>query len=199
LLAYLFWHGPDGGVDPGEYERDLAGFHELLGREGLEGFHGSLALRIEGAPWLPAGLAYEDWYLLKGSEVLDPLNELAVSRRLKEAHDRPAHAAGFGWGGLYRLIEGRGAQAAGWSTWLRKPRGFAYPEFYRLIAPWTHGPEVSLWRRQMVLGPAPEFCILGAGPVPLPPETEPVLVRREVVYLPRGGEGRVGADSGAGL
>jgi hypothetical protein len=159
----------------------VAGFHELLRQQPLEGFHGSLGLRIEGAPWVPARPAYEDWYLVEGSAVLDPLNELAVSAELKAAHDRPAMAAGFGAGGLYRLRSGSADQPAAWATWLRKPTGMGYPDFYQLLRPCTSGPEVSLWRRQMVLGPAPEFCLVSAEPAGVPPETQPVHVRREQI------------------
>jgi hypothetical protein len=178
MLAYIFWHAPGPAVDRAVYEADLAGFHELLGRQPLEGFHGSLALRIEGAPWVPARPAYEDWYLVEGSAVLDPLNELAVSTAMKAAHDRPAQAARFGAGGLYRLLSGPADRPAAWATWLRKPTDTAYADLYQELTPWTSGPDVSLWRRQMVLGPSPEFCILGSEPARVPAKMQPVQVRR---------------------
>jgi hypothetical protein len=181
MLAYIFWHAPGPATEQTAYEAGLAGFHELLRQQTLAGFHGSLCLRIDGAPWVPANPGYEDWYLVEGSAVLDPLNELAVSTEMKAAHDRPALAAGFGAGGLYRLLSGRVAQPAAWATWLRKPAGMAYADFYREITPWTSRPDVSLWRRQMVLGPSPEFCIVGPEPVRAPAPMQPVQVRRDQI------------------
>jgi hypothetical protein len=178
VLAYIFWHAPGPAVDHAVYEADLAGFHELLRQQALAGFLGCLCLRIEGAPWVPARPAYEDWYLVEGSAVLDPLNELAVSAELRAAHDRPALAARFGAGGLYRLLSGPADRPAPWATWLSKPFGIAYADFYAELTPWTSGPDVSLWRRQMVLGPSPEFCILGPEPARVPAQMQPVQVRR---------------------
>ena len=44
-------------------------------------------------------------------------------------------------------------------TWLAKPRGTPYPDFYAGL------PQTPfLLRRQMVLSPGPEFC--GAGELP---------------------------------
>lgn len=187
-LSYRFWHSPAPETDPDGYERDLAEFHRLLNEQGLAGLLGSLSHRLEGATWLEAnGPVYEDCYIVEGSEVLDPLNDLAVSARLKQAHDRPALAAEAGAGGLYRLLGGPVAPAVDWATWLTKPRHMPYPELYRQLSRWTTGPDVCLWRRQMVLGPAPEFCILAPEPAPLADELSPIHVRRQEVFRPRSG------------
>src|SRR5207253_1488186 len=81
---------------------------------------------------------------------LDPLKVAAVSGACQEPHDRVAHAAAAGMGSLLGL---RGQQAnvaaARYSTWLAKPKGMPYADFYAAL---ESVPD-SLWRRQMVLGP----------------------------------------------
>jgi hypothetical protein len=63
-------------------------------------------------------------------------------------------------GGVYRRLSDHPAGAVERASWLAKPAGAAYSEFLGRFA----GGE--LWQRQMVLGPAPEFCLLGAAPPP---------------------------------
>jgi hypothetical protein len=41
------------------------------------------------------------------------------------------------------------------TTWCSKPAGVSYAEFV------TRLPDGETWQRQLVLGPAPEFCIIG--------------------------------------
>jgi peroxiredoxin len=48
-----------------------------------------------------------------------------------------------------------------------------------------------LWQRQLVLGPAPEFCLLSAAPVSLPAGVEAQLVNRLRVW-----PGETGSDAG---
>ncbi len=183
MLAYLFWHRPKTDVETNAYERHLAGFHETLSEADVEGFQSSATFRIEGASWMgPETPAYEDWYLLDGSCAMDPLNEAAVSGARKAPHDAAAHAATDGAGGLYSLrSSGRGMDAH-LAVWFSKPEGVGYPEFYEEIEPWTDRPNASLWRRQMVLGPAPEFCLSTNEEVQLPSELDPVVVKRDRVW-----------------
>jgi hypothetical protein len=56
-----------------------------------------------------------------------------------------------------------------------------YPELYERLKPWTDRPEVSLWRRMMVLGPAPEFCLVAPAELQLPAEMRPEALRREPI------------------
>ena len=182
MLAYLFWHWPENPAEASGYEAGLAAFQTQLVATGSEGFHGAASYRVEGAGWLPGGRGYEDWYLLDGSFALDPLNQIAVSPDLRAAHDRPALAAGGGAGGLYRLIEDRQApEAPTAGTWFSKPKRLRYPEFYELAAEFTQAPGRSFWRRQMVLGPAPEFCLLGDDWPDLPMDWSPIRVTRTAV------------------
>lgn len=153
MLAYVFWHWPAGAVDRDAYESAQRSFHAQLNAVRSEGFIRSFSFRVEGTAWLPIGGAYEDWYLVEGSFALDPLNEVAVSPALRNAHDQAAGGAS-GAGGLYRLHSGVPAARDGVVHWLSKARGERYDDFYTRFAP-----DAVLWRRQMVLGPAPEFLL----------------------------------------
>jgi hypothetical protein len=60
-------------------------------------------------------------------------------------------------------------------TWLTKPKAMQYAELYERLGPLTERGG-SLWRRQMVLGPAPEFCLVTPGPIEAPEELTPMRV-----------------------
>ena len=181
MLAYVFWHWPGAGVEADSYEKDLRDFHRALAQAKPAGFQRSVVFRLAGAPWLAtSGPAYEEWYLVDGSGGLDPLNEGAVSGLCKEPHDRAARQAGGGTAGLYRLRAGEpklAPPAAGleeWSLawWFAKPAGVRYEDFYAQLAPLTRQPGVSLWGRQMTLGPTPEFTLRSPAPLDLPAALE---------------------------
>lgn len=177
MLAYIFWHHPRPDVDTAEYERSLRGFHQALAEAGAEGFVRSETFRLRGAPWINDGAdAYADWYLLEGSFALDPLNDVAVSGARRPGHDQAAEASARGVGGLYRLIEGEEGPQVAAELWLTKPRATSYEEFYRWSRPQVRGG--GLWRRQMVLGPAPEFCLLTPASTQPPEAYAPVRVSR---------------------
>jgi len=57
-----------------------------------------------------------------------------------------------------------------WSLawWFAKPAGVRYEDFYAQLAPLTRQPGVSLWGRQMTLGPTPEFTLRSPAPLDLP-------------------------------
>lgn len=153
MLAYVFWHWPAATVDRGAYESAQRSFHDRLSAVRAEGFIRSFSFRVEGTSWLPVPSAYEDWYVVEGSFALDPLNDIAVSPAVRGAHDEAA-AGATGVGGLYRLLSGVPAPRDGVVHWLSKAPGERYDDFYARFAP-----DAVLWRRQMVLGPAPEFLI----------------------------------------
>jgi hypothetical protein len=169
-LAYVFWHWPAEGVAAHHYEQLQAVFHRALGEAGLPGFRGSTSFRVGGrAPWLGGSPAYADWYLVDGSEVLDVLNEAAVSSARRGAHDELARAEAAGVGSLLQLRSSTAdVEGARLATWLAKPRGEPYDVFYARLAPVCADPGVSLWRRLMVLGPTPEFGLLSRAPLTQP-------------------------------
>ena len=145
MLAYVFWHWPRRGVAHAGYEELQLGFLAALEAEPPPGFGGCATYRLEaGAPWVAAEVGYEDWYLVEDFAALGVLNDWAVTGSRRPAHDAVAAEAGGGAGGLYGLAGGPAVLDARYAAWLHRP-----PETY----------EGTLWRRQLVLGPAPEYCL----------------------------------------
>jgi len=171
MLAYVFWHRPADPAAADAYESALAAFHAALAAHPPEGFEGSVAYRVGAAPWLPG--PYEDWYRVRDWAALGRLNDAAVEGPRAEPHDAVALAAAAGAGGVYRLLAGEPRPPAGpHAHWLSKPRGTDYAAFDAALT--GHG---SVWRRQMVLGPAPEYVLLAAEPVALDFPAEVVRAR----------------------
>jgi len=173
LIAYLFFHELAPGADAGDYEEGLRRFHAALAGAGVPGFVGSRTYRV--------GPQYCDWYIVTTSAALDPLNDAAVSGRRSASHtDVARHAVKFS-GKLMKLAAGEYDPEAGIEVRFSKPHGMTYPDLYRALEPWTNRPAASLWRRMMVLGPPPEFCLLAKSDVSLPEEMDPQAFRREPV------------------
>ncbi len=202
MLAYVFWHRPGADADPGGYEHDAVAFHRSLARTPPAGLRGSWAFRVPDLPWL-GGAGYEDWYLLADFTALGVLNEAAVGRGHRTAHDRVAHRYAAGAGALYALIEGS-ACAGGDpgepspATWVSRPAGERERPLGELLGDGLDPERGSLWRRALVLGPAPEYCVItcdgesGSRPAPepasgvaetrLPPGWSAQTLPREVIY-----------------
>jgi hypothetical protein len=174
MLAYVFRHWPKLTVSSDSYEESLTAFHAAMKVN-------SAVFRVEKASWLPAGrTGYEDWYLLETAAYIDGLNEAAVSGARTEPHNRAAAMAQTGIGALYTLAAGQcDLTKVAQATWFSKPRGVPYDAFYQRLEPWAqHAP---LFRRQMVLGPPPEFGLLDPHQ-PLPTDLRPVTVGMARVY-----------------
>jgi hypothetical protein len=176
MLAYLFWHQPAEGQSPQPYERALAGFHRRLQEVPVPGLVASGTARVAELPWMP-GAGYEDWYAIEDFAALGLLGDAAVDAAHVHAHDLVAHAAGFGAGGLYALERGETMAPGGYCVWLTKPAGVTYADFRRELADHTGGETVAVWRRQMVLGPAPEFRLIAARELSIPAAMAPVASR----------------------
>jgi len=173
VIAYQFFHQIEDGADDVEYEAGLRHFHVAMREAGIPGFVGSRTYRT--------GDTYFDWYVVETSAALDYLNDAAVTGSRSPLHDSVAvHAVSF-TGKLLKLAAGRYDPEFGVEIRFSKPRGMLYPDLYRQLEPWTARPDTSLWRRMMVLGPAPEFSLLARTEVVLPREMEPVLMRLEPV------------------
>lgn len=174
MLAYVFWHWRRPEVDRSAYEGALSAFHRALRETPPDGFVGSVVLRSGPVPWLSTEAeVYADWYLLKNSAALDPLNEAAVSGGRRQPHDEAARAAAGGTGGLYGLAEGvPEIDRARWAAWFSKPEGQGYGGLHAEARDWLREPGSGLWQRQMVLGPAPEFCLVAPHSVALPARLE---------------------------
>jgi hypothetical protein len=175
VLAYVFWHRPREGVDVASYEQEHVAFHSSLARTPPVGLRGSYALRVPDIPWLAAGAGasarrdpggYEDWYLIDDFTALGVLNEAAVGRGHRTSHDRVARDLGAGAAGVYALDEGQPDRAgaalaeAAPAIWVAGMPGSRRPALGDLLGDGMDPLRASLWRRQLVLGPAPEFCLV---------------------------------------
>jgi hypothetical protein len=163
VLAYLFWHSPREQAQE-TYEQALSDFHRSLAHSPPIGFLRSACYRTGRLPWMDSDLAYEDWYLIEDYTALGVLGEAAVAHGHRSAHQRLARVTHNGAGGLYRLCEGDpeigGAQTSIWVTPARLSEQSAVAGL--LMADGTDPADCSLWRRELVLGPAPEYCILAS-------------------------------------
>jgi len=214
MLAYLLWHGPQDGVERETYERAAEHFHRSLAHAPPAGFRGSALYRVAELPWL-AGGGYEDWYFVDDFTALGVLNAAAVAHGHRGAHDEVARRYGAAAGGLYGLLEGcasggrgrltaRSSGAADLATaaaassggadlaiWISRPSGAPRRELGELLGDGMDPACSSLWRRALVLGPAPEYCLLapeapaGVAPARLPQGWHAQSVARATVW--RGG------------
>ena len=150
-LAYVFWHQPRRGVEAAGYERGLLDFHARLADTPIQGTLGCRTVRVPATPWLN-GPGYEDWYYVEDFTALGELNAGAIDEPHAAVHDAIATQAGFGAGGLYRLVSGQMDRAGAHHVWFPKPD----------VLPDREG--TALWQRQLVLGPAPEFCLVSDQP-----------------------------------
>jgi hypothetical protein len=161
LLAYVFWHWPPASADASHYEADLVAFHSSLACAPPAGFLRSATFQVAGAPWLPEQQdCYEDWYLIRDCAAVGTLNTNAVAAAHTKTHDRVARQAESGAGGLYALRAGDGIPGGTAATWFAKPAGWSYADLESALeACLDRG--LTLWQRQMLLSPAPEFCLRG--------------------------------------
>lgn len=173
MLAYVFSHRPGSGVDVAEYEQALSRFHAALAGAPPAGFISSCTYRIGGG--------YSDWYLVESSAALDPLNSAAISGARSSSHDAAARMAVDGSGKLYSLVTGGPPSEPGFEIRFSKPAGMSYGDLNARLKVWTDRPGVSLWRRMMVLGPPPEFCMVAPDDIELPPQLKPEVLPRNAI------------------
>jgi len=170
MLAYVFWHWRYPHIEKLSYQQLLSDFHTALRVQKPVGFHYSMVFQVELVPWLDViGEVYEEWYILENSAALDSLNEAAVTGPCREPHTQVARSAAGGSAGLYRLRGGESRiTTAHVAYWFAKPQGMSYETLYQTLQPVTMQSAGSLWERQMVLGPAPEFCLQTPADTALP-------------------------------
>ena len=169
MLAYVFWHTPAPGGSPDGYEAQLRAFHDALRAAPPAGLGPTAVAGLAAIPWLGGAAGYEDWYLVADFGALGRLNEAAVSGSRRAPHDAAAAAAGAGTAGVMAHVAGPLLpERPAWAAWLEKPAGVAYPTFHAELAAALRGRDASAWQRQMVLGPAAEYCVLAAEALPLP-------------------------------
>jgi hypothetical protein len=177
MLAYVFWHVPAASVAPASYEALLAAFHAPLRRR----FERTATFALRAIPWLEGAAGYEDWYLVDDFAALGTLNSVAVSGARKPPHDAAAAAVRAGAAGVMGHVAGPLLPSRpGWAAWLAKPPGVAYADFHAQLAA-ALGDAASAWQRQMVLGPASEYCVLAETERELPWPAERAWELRAVV------------------
>lgn len=164
MLAYVFWHQPGEGIDSDVYEHATERFHRSLAQTPPAGLYGSAVYRVRALPWLRAQTGYEDWYLLDDFAAVGVLNEAAVAHQHRSAHDEVAGRFGAGAGGMYGLLEGHADLQCRQVIWVSRPPGSKRAALGELLGDGMEPAHSSLWRRQLVLGPAPEYCLLAAEP-----------------------------------
>jgi hypothetical protein len=110
---------------------------------------------------------YVDWYVLSSFADLGPIREVAYRSPWVDAHRAAARLWGSGGAALYSTPHRTGPPApTGRVAWFSAPsgRGRALLDRWRRDGP----PRGTLWRRQLSLGPSPEYCYLGNA---VPPPT----------------------------
>ncbi len=211
MLAYVFWHRPrrDAAIDA--YEQAQLAFHRSLARARPIGLRCSAVFKLDELPWAvssaeaasdSAQAGYEDWYLIDDFGALGVLNEAAVGRGHRSTHDEAARRFGGGAGGLYALVEGSRSDTgelaaplgeANVAIWVARPVGAQRRELGEMLGDGMDPQHASLWRRQLVLGPAAEFCLLareasvfeqpaGVAATRLPDGWSATVVRRQAIW-----------------
>jgi hypothetical protein len=169
LLAYVFWHWRQSAIAAPEYEGRQRAFHSALAAAPPPGFAGSFSVALPRAPWPARGdPTYEDWYLVDDFAAFGTLNEAAVTASRAAPHDAAAAVAAGGAGGAYGVRFGTIERAPKYAHWFAKPEGMSYNKLFGDLAPLVARVRGVLWMRQMVLGPASEFCVHCETPVDLP-------------------------------
>jgi hypothetical protein len=182
-LGYVFWHRPRPGVPLKEYERKLLAFQRSIKAHPPEGLVDATSFRGRASPWSRSGAAtYEDWYLVRDYASLGALNQSAVGGPNARPHDEVAAESADGAGGLYRLRRaGLRLGEARFATWMSKPAGTPYHSFLLVLDKLTRDRKTDLWQRELVLGPAPEFCVHSESALGLPKAYRPMTVRVHTV------------------
>jgi hypothetical protein len=170
VLAYVFSHRPAPGVGIASYEEVLREFHDRLAAGPPRGFLSSMTYRV--------GDGYSDWYLLEDSAALDALNEAAVSGSRATPHHAAARMAVDGVGRLLSLTAGEHDPDAVVEIRFAKPAGVTYTDLYASLGAVTSAKGTGLWRRMMVLGPPPEFCVTAPARLEVPPAIRAEFVNR---------------------
>lgn len=183
VLGYVFWHRPLPGRPVKGYERKLASFLSSIAAHGPDGLVDALSFRIGSRPWSRSpSMGYEDWYLVKDFRALGILNDMAVASPNKTPHDDIARDATGGAGGVYGMLGGDlPLREARFATWVSKPTRTTYQSFFEDLARLVANRRTDLWRRQMVLGRASEFCVHSEVNLELPEKFRPRAIEVELV------------------
>lgn len=162
-LGYLFWHRP-GFVDSSVYEAAIGDFHAALTADPPSGFLTSWTWRLAAPPWFDGtDPTYLDVYLTADLTTLGELERGAVTGSRQPSHDRAAAAMSTGVGALMAVVAGDPLASRGRSlAFVNKPPGAMRETFAAELA--RDG--ASVWMRRLVLGPGPEYLVVGPFPMP---------------------------------
>jgi hypothetical protein len=123
------------------------------------------------------GISWKTWDL-------GPLNEAVVEGETGVHHNLIAKDYMKGAGGIFKLIRGRSlVREARFVTWIEKPVGPSYEVYYEEVTRAVGSKRMDLWRRQMVLGPSPQFCVHSEEALDLPVNLKPITSKLRIIKL----------------
>jgi hypothetical protein len=175
-LAYVFWHWPRTDVPVDAYEAKIGSFLRSLNSAKMPGLIEAFSFRVDALPWSPRrDNLYEDWYVVESFSALGALNEAAVGGDSRGPHDLIAKDYMKGAGAIFKEInDSLHLGESRYATWVEKPIGPSYQSYYDDLARVVGSRRTDLWRRQMVLGPSPQFCVHSGEALEVPENFRPI-------------------------
>lgn len=162
MLAYTVWHHASDESKLEHYQNSLIQFHQTMAEEKPQGYISSKLFTMPSVPWMgETQTIFMDWYLIEDSASLDPLNDSVLAGTRKTSHDAVADNTSGGVTALYQPKLGNDQISnVNFITWVSKPKGMKYPNFFQELNFILHDKDASCWMRYMALGPGPEFCVV---------------------------------------